>query len=75
VPVQRPHDADPREHRRAAVAFGDEDQGFNGSLPLLDLLFGLRQVLDISGGILEGDELAALGRRDWIVERPVPALG
>jgi hypothetical protein len=42
VSVKRPHNADAREHRRAAVAFGDQDQGFNGSLPLLDLLFGLR---------------------------------
>jgi hypothetical protein len=31
--------------------------------------------LDISGGILEGDELATLGQRDRIVEWPVPALG
>jgi hypothetical protein len=34
--------ADPRKHRRSAVAFGNQDQGFNGSLPFLDLLFGLR---------------------------------
>jgi hypothetical protein len=45
------------------------------SCPFLDLLFGLRQLLDISGGILEGDELAAAGQRDWIVERSFPALG
>jgi hypothetical protein len=38
VPVQCPRDADPREHRRAAVAFGDQDQDFNRSLPFLDLL-------------------------------------
>jgi hypothetical protein len=40
--VQSPHDSDAREHRRAAVAFGDQDQDFNGSLPFLDLLFSLR---------------------------------
>jgi hypothetical protein len=43
VAVQRPHDADPRHHRRTTVAFGDQDQDFNGSLPFLDLLFGLGQ--------------------------------
>jgi hypothetical protein len=58
VAVLRPHDADPRQQGRAAVAFGDQDQDFNGRLPFLDLLFCLRQLLDISGGILEGDELA-----------------
>ncbi|HEY4848223.1 MAG TPA: hypothetical protein VIH87_10675 [Methylocella sp.] len=65
VSVKRPHNADAREHRRAAVAFGDQDQGFNGSLPLLDLLFGLRELLDISGSILEGDKLTTAGQRDW----------
>jgi hypothetical protein len=74
VAVQGPLDADPSEHRRAAVAFGDQDQDFNGCLPFLDLLFGLRQLLDISGGILEGDELAAGGQRDRIVEFTLPAV-
>jgi len=39
VPVKRPHDADARHHRRAAVAFGDQDQRFDRRLPLLELLF------------------------------------
>jgi hypothetical protein len=42
VAVQRSHDANVREHRWAAVAFGDQDQGFYRGLPLLDLLFALR---------------------------------
>jgi hypothetical protein len=42
VSVQCLHDADARHHRRPAVTFGDQDQDFNRSLPLLDLLFGLR---------------------------------
>jgi hypothetical protein len=41
VTVQRLHDADAREHRRA-VLVDDQDQSLDGSLPLLDLLFGLR---------------------------------
>jgi hypothetical protein len=53
-------------------AFGDQDQDFNGSLPLLDLLFGLRQFLDIPGGILEGDELAAAGQRYRFFELALP---
>jgi hypothetical protein len=42
VTVQRAHDADARHHRRAAVAFGDQDQRLDRRLPLLELLFGLR---------------------------------
>jgi hypothetical protein len=34
--------------------------------------FGLRQLLDISGGILESDKLATAGQRDWIFEAPFP---
>jgi hypothetical protein len=64
VPVKRPHDADARHHRRAAVAFGDQDQRFDRRLPLLELLFGLRQLLDISGRVLKRDKLAAAGERD-----------
>src|ERR1700730_10100152 len=62
VSVQGPHDADPREHRRAADR-RDQEQRFDRCLPFLDLLFGLRKLLDMSGGILESDELAAAGQR------------
>jgi hypothetical protein len=73
VPVQGPHDADPRHHSRAAVAFGDQDQDFNGSLPLLELLFGLRELGDVPAGILERDKLATAGQRDRIFEFAFPA--
>ena len=36
-----------------------QDQDFNGSLPLVELLFRLGELLDIAGGVLEGDALAA----------------
>jgi predicted Zn finger-like uncharacterized protein len=75
VTVQRLHDADPREHRWAAVAFGDQDQSLNGCLPFLNLLFCLRQFLDVSGSVLQRDELATLGQGDRFLEWPVPALG
>jgi hypothetical protein len=43
-------------------------------LPLLELLFGPRQLLDISGRVFERDELATAWQRDRIVElaRPTP---
>ena len=69
VAVQCPHDADARHHRRAPVAFGDQDQDFNGSRPLLDLLFGLRQLLDISGGVFERDELATARQGNPLYDR------
>jgi hypothetical protein len=49
--------------------------GNHAPCPMLDLLFRLRQLLDISGGILQRDELATARQRDRIVERPFPALG
>jgi hypothetical protein len=72
VAVQCPHDADARKHRRSAVAFGDHDQRLDRSLPFLELLFGLWQLLDISGGILKSDKLATAGQRDRIFEFALP---
>ena len=37
-------------------------------------LFGLGELLDIFGGVLEGDELAAAGQRNRIIERPLLTL-
>jgi hypothetical protein len=48
VTVQRPHDADPRKHGRA-VMFDDQERRFDRSLPLRELLFGVRKLLDIFG--------------------------
>jgi hypothetical protein len=42
------------------------------SLPLRELLFGLGELLDVCGGVLEGDEMAAPGKGNRIVERPLP---
>ena len=41
--VQRPHDTDAREHRRAA-RYRDQDQGFHRSLPLRGRVLGLRKL-------------------------------
>jgi hypothetical protein len=35
-------------------------------------MLGLRQLLDISGGVLEGDELATAGQRDRFIELAFP---
>jgi hypothetical protein len=74
VAVQRPHDADARQHQPAATDLRGVDQVFDRGLPLLELLFGPRQLLDISGRVFERDELATAWQRDRIVEpaRPTP---
>jgi hypothetical protein len=72
MPVQRPHDADARHHGRA-VMFDDQKHCFDRSLPFIELLFSLGELLDISGGVLEGDELATARQRDRIVELALPA--
>jgi hypothetical protein len=36
------------------------------------MLFALRQLYDVSSGILESDELATAGQGNWIVERSFP---
>jgi hypothetical protein len=51
----------------------DQEHRLNRGLPLLELLFGLRELLDIFGGFIEGDDLAAPGQRDRIIERAFPA--
>jgi hypothetical protein len=71
VPVQRSQHADTRHHGRA-VMLDNQEHRFDCGLPLAEVLFGLGQLLDIFGGILERVELAAAGQRDWIVERALP---
>jgi hypothetical protein len=68
--VQCPHEANPREHRRA-LRRGDQDQGFHGGLPLCGLVLGLRKLRDVP--ILKGDEIATARQRYWIIKGPFPA--
>ena len=42
-------------------------------LPFGRLMLGLRKLGDVVAGILERDELASAGQRDWIVKRSLPA--
>jgi hypothetical protein len=60
VPVQRPHDADPGKHRRAATRY--DHQGLHRRLSLGCHVFGFWQLGDVVAGDLEGDDLAAAGR-------------
>ena len=55
ITVQRPHHPDARKHRRAVV-LDVQEQCFDGGLPVIELTFCLRQFLDISGGVFEGDK-------------------
>ena len=74
VTVQRPHYADPREHRRSAHR-RDQDQGFHRCLPLRGRVLGLGQPGDVGTGVLQRDELTTARQRDRFVEWPFPALG
>jgi hypothetical protein len=67
VSIQRLHDADPREHRRAARR-RDQDQRLHCRLPLRGLMLGLRKLRDVAAGMLEGDE----PKRRYFLGRPVP---
>ena len=66
--VQRSHDTDARHHGRT-VKIDDQEQGFYRGLPLLEILLGLGKLLDILGGVLDGDDLATAGQGNGIVER------
>ena len=57
VPVQRPHDADPRMQRRPAI-LRCHDQRLDGGLPVRAFVLSLRQSRDVIGGIFERDDLA-----------------
>ena len=52
--VQRSHDANAREHRRAAVR-RHQDQDLHRRLPLRRHMLGLRELRNIGPGVLEGD--------------------
>ncbi|WP_458149498.1 hypothetical protein [Bradyrhizobium sp. UFLA05-109] len=57
--VQGTHDANPREHRRAAL-LGHQDQGFHRRLPFRGIMHGLGQRGDVFAGVT-----AAFSLRQW----------
>jgi hypothetical protein len=60
VTVQRPHDADPGQHRWPAV-FGYEDQRLHGGLPFRRGVLGFRQLRGVVSGIPQGEKPTPLG--------------
>jgi hypothetical protein len=60
--VQRSHDADPRQHRRA-VALGTEQQCLGRRLPFRRLVLGLGQLRDVASGIFSVTSARPLGTR------------
>jgi hypothetical protein len=72
VPVQRPHDADPRKHRRPARR-RNQDQRFHGRLPFRGFVLGFGKLGNVGSSILQGDELATAGQWDWFVKGPAPS--
>lgn len=71
VTVQRAHDADPRQHCRAA-ALSHKDQRLHRGLPLRRIVLRLRQFHDVVGRVAQGDEAAAIWKRYWILKRGGP---
>jgi hypothetical protein len=53
------------------AALGGADQAADCGLPFLEILLGFRQLRDVTGRLLEGSELAAIGE-DRILEGPGP---
>jgi hypothetical protein len=64
--VERPHEADLRQHRRTAT--GDQHQSSHGVLPLRCLVLGFRKFGDVIADVLERYKLSAAGQVDGIVE-------
>ncbi len=60
-------------HQEVA-AFGGAEQAFDRGLPLIELLVSRRKSGDVVASVFEGDECAAIGRYDRVVERSFPAL-
>jgi hypothetical protein len=67
VAIERPHDADPRKHRRAAKV-RNQHQGFHRGLPFGRVVLDLRQFSDVKRGFAKRGQQLALGQRDWFVE-------
>jgi hypothetical protein len=71
VAVQRAHDADPREHHRAAEV-GDQDQRLDGGLPFRQSRFLLWQIGYVGRRVLQRQQLPAIRQRDRIIEAGAP---
>jgi hypothetical protein len=70
VAVQGSHDADAREHRRAA-ARRNEDQRRHCRLPLWSHVLCLRKLRDVGPGVFERDKLSVSGKEIGSPRGPV----
>jgi hypothetical protein len=50
------------------VELDDQEQSFYRGLPLLEILLGLRKLLELVRGVLDGNELVTAGQRNRLVE-------
>ena len=65
--VQGPHNANASKHHRPA-GLGNQYERLNRSLLLGGLLLCLGKLLDVGGGVLEGDEIPIAGHRHGILK-------
>jgi hypothetical protein len=65
APVQGPHDADARKHRRATMRC--QHQGFHCRKPFWRFLFGLWDLGYVIAGVPVGDEAATAPRTGFFV--------
>jgi hypothetical protein len=72
VAVERPHDADARQPRMAALR-RDQDQCLHRGLPFWGGVLGFGEFGDVVTSILKRDELAPAWQRDWLVEHSLLA--
>jgi hypothetical protein len=72
VTIERSHHADPGEHRRA-TALGNQQKRLHRGLPFCGIVFGLGELGDVEGGVLQCDQLAALCPWDRLFEFSRPS--
>ena len=70
--VQRSHDADPREHRRAAE-ISNQDQRLDRGLPFRELRFLLRQARHVGCRVTQRNERSRVGEQYRVLEFALPA--
>jgi hypothetical protein len=72
VAIQCPQHANARVQQRPAI-FGRHQQRLDRGLPMVALGFFPRQGMDVFASVEQGDELATVGKGDWILEQFSPA--
>jgi hypothetical protein len=71
IPIESPQHADARMHQRSTIFCG-HDQRLDRGLPRFKILFGLRKLHDVVGGIAQSHQLAPTRQQDRIIEGTSP---